>query len=180
MKAVKDYQAPPNGMYSIDQPSAAEQKWKPVYWSEFIPDGLLSTDLHGSAGTKLQEVELSSTSSVRFTFKGNDSGEENRVDIYSFLDSEVKKNDIVIEETFYGDRADGGGHPIHTSARSELFVSEGEVLDELEAMSDQILLESLEAFLIADAIGPNLLEIFSSFSNQTRVEALRNRIEELL
>ncbi len=180
MRAVKDYQAPPDGMYSFDLPSEAQQKWKPVYWSEFIPDGLLSTDLHGSAGTKLQDVKLSSTSSVKFTFKANGSSEETRVDIYSFSDSEVKKNDIVIEETFYGDRADGGGHPIYSAARSELFATEEEFLDELEAMPDQLLLESLDPFLVADAIGPSLLEIFSSFSNQDRVEALRNRIEELL
>ena len=44
----------------------------------------------------------------------------------------------------------------------------------------QILLESLEPFLVGDLIGPNLLEIFSSFSDQVRVEALRNRIEGLL
>ena len=44
----------------------------------------------------------------------------------------------------------------------------------------QILLESLEPFLVGDSINPNLLEIFSSFSDQARVEALRNSIEGLL
>ena len=180
MKAVKNYQAPPLGMYSFDFPSTVKQTWKPVFWAEFIPDGLLLTDLHDSAEAKLQGVEISSASSVEFSFKGDDSGEEGEIDNYSFSDDEVKKNNVIVEETFYNDKEEGNGYPIHTSARSELFVSEGDVLDELEAMSDQILLESLEPFFVADSIGPNLSEIFSSFSNQTRVEALRNRIEGLL
>ena len=180
MKAVKDYQAPPIGMYSLDLPLEAEQNWKPVYWAAFVPDGLFMSDLHGSAGKKLQNVELTSTSRVKFTFKAKDAEEDIQVNVYTFSGTEVKKNDIIIEETFYGDRADGDGYPIYTAARSDLFATEEEILNELEAMPDKILLEDLEPFLVADAIGPDLLEIFSSFSNQTRVEALRNRIEGLL
>lgn len=177
MKAVKDYQALPAGMYSLDLPLEAEQNWKPVYWSEFVPDGLLLTDLHGSADAKLQDVNLSSASSVEITFKGADSG---AVDIYAFSDDGVKKNDVVIEETFHENRVDGDGYSVLTSARSDLFVSENELLDELEARSDQILLEDLEPFLVEDAIGPNLLGILSSFTDQPRAQAVKARIEALL